>query len=77
MNSHDGSAWRDLYTAALFELDSEKIPNRIKEAENAIVSRVQQLFSVDSDDREQKLLAAALMALQALRDCTDRGKPLA
>ena len=37
--------WRELYVAALFETDREKMPSRIADAEQAIVARARELFS--------------------------------
>ena len=62
--------WHVLYQAALFETDKTKIPNRIAEAETAILARVRELFVVDSDHvEEDQILDDALYALRALRNC--------
>lgn len=63
-------AWHELYRAALFEPDREKIPQRISEAESAILSRMRELFSIYTDHIEEDLvLDDALYALRALRTC--------
>ena len=49
-------AWHALYHAALFESDREKIPQRIAEAENAILSRIRELFAVTSDHIEEDIV---------------------
>ncbi len=41
--SEMGSAWHDLYKAAIFESDPEKVSIRIKEASQAIRSRLADL----------------------------------
>jgi hypothetical protein len=62
--------WHILYQAALFETDRTKIPQRIAEAEQAILARVRELFVVNSDHiDEDQVLDDALYALRALRNC--------
>jgi hypothetical protein len=62
--------WRDLYTAALFETDRDRIPARIAEAERAIVARARELFSAGNDTiEEDQALDDALYALRALQSC--------
>jgi len=61
-------AWHSLYQAALFETDRTKIPDRIAEAEKAILERVKELFVVKTDHiEEDQVLDDALYALRALR----------
>jgi hypothetical protein len=63
-------AWHVLYHAALFETDRSKLPQRIAEAEKAILARVKELFIVNSDHiEEDQILDDALYALHALRNC--------
>ncbi len=65
-------SWRELYTAALFETDKERIPSRIADAEKAIVARARELFSASSDTiEEDQALDDALYALRALQSCMD------
>jgi hypothetical protein len=62
--------WRELYVAALFETDREKMPSRIANAEQAIVARAQELFSAGNDTiEEDQALDDALYALRALQSC--------
>jgi hypothetical protein len=62
--------WRELYTAALFETDRDRIPTRIAEAEKAIIARSRELFSAGSDTiEEDQALDDALYALKALQSC--------
>jgi hypothetical protein len=62
--------WRELYCAALFERDTDKIASRIKEAERAIVARGRELFGADTDTiEEDQALDDALYALRALQGC--------
>jgi hypothetical protein len=76
MKTHSGSSsshtlgWHALYHAALFETDRSKLPQRIADAEGAILARVKELFFVSSDHiEEDQILDDALYALHALRNC--------
>jgi len=65
-------SWRDLYTAALFETDNDRIPTRISEAQQAIVARARELFAAGTDTiEEDQALDDALYALQALNNCLE------
>ena len=65
-------SWRDIYTAALFETDKNRVPARIADAEKAIVGRARQLFSAGTDTiEEDQALDDALYALRALKSCLD------
>jgi len=60
--------WKDLYIAALFEPNKEKIPVRISDAEQRIAARARELFnSGDQDTLERSALNVAMYALVALR----------
>jgi hypothetical protein len=62
--------WRELYTAALFETEREKIPVRIADAEKAIMVRARELFAAGTDTiEEDQALDDALYALRALQSC--------
>jgi hypothetical protein len=64
------TSWQSLYHAALFETDRHKIPQRIADAETAILARVKELFSASTDHvEEHEVLDDALYALRALRSC--------
>lgn len=64
------SRWHELYHAALFETDRDKVPDRIAKAEQAILVRIRELFLVTSDHiEEDQVLDDALYALRALRNC--------
>lgn len=66
--------WQTLYQAALFETNQQMIPERITEAENAILQRVKELFQVEADHIEEDIvLDDALYALRALRNCVVGG----
>ena len=47
--SPESRVWRDLYKAALFEHDERKFPERIADAERALVQRARELFHNSGD----------------------------
>jgi len=62
--------WHVLYQAALFETDRDRVPQRIAEAEKAILNRVKELFVMNGDHiDEDVVLEDALYGLRALRTC--------
>ncbi len=62
--------WKELYTAALFECDNGRLPERIADAERAIIDRARELFSAGHDTiEEDQALDDALYALRALQSC--------
>jgi hypothetical protein len=64
------NAWHVLYQAALFESDRNQVPKRIAEAERAILSRMRELFDIETDHIEEDVvLDDTLYALRALRNC--------
>jgi len=64
--------WRELYTAALFETDNNRLAGRIADAEKAIVARARELFAAGSDTiEEDQALDDALYALKALQSCLE------
>jgi hypothetical protein len=69
-SQNTAAAWHHLYQAALFETNRQLIPDRIAEAEKAILDRVKELFQVPTDHiEEDQILDDALYALRALRNC--------
>ena len=66
--SSEGINWRELYRSAILELDASKLPQRIAEAENALVGRAKELFQEGGDNGEEtEELDDAMYALHALR----------
>jgi hypothetical protein len=60
--------WRELYRSAILELDASKLPQRIAQAENALVGRAKELFQEGGDNGEEtEELDDAMYALHALR----------
>lgn len=65
-------SWRELYTAALFESDNNRLAGRIADAEKAIVARARELFAAGADTiEEDQALDDALYALRALQSCLE------
>ena len=64
----DAQSWKDLYQAAMVESDVNKLPDRIADAEAAIVLRARQLFYTSGESsEEQESLDDAMCILHALR----------
>jgi hypothetical protein len=60
--------WAQSYKAALFELDANKVSDRIAEAERALVARARELFQSAGDNiEEEQAVDDAMYALHALR----------
>ena len=76
--SLNSRAWRDLYKAALFEVDKTRLPERIAQAEKALVVRARELFHIAGDNiEEEEALDDTMYALHALRNTsqTSQGIP--
>ena len=68
MNAHPNSTWKDLYDAAIHESDLNKLPERITDAEMALVLRARELFyTSDETFGEEESLDEAMYILHALR----------
>ncbi len=67
--SPDSRHWRQLYKVALSEIDKSKLPERIAEAERAVVLRARELFQAAGDyGEETEALDDVMYALHALRN---------
>ena len=67
--SPDSGEWRNLYKAALFEVDNARLPERIAQAEKALALRARELFHTAGDNIEEgEALEDAKYALHALRN---------
>ena len=67
--------WPQLYKAALFESDANKVSDRIAEAEAALVARARELFHSAGDNiEEEQVIDDAMYALHALRSAM-KGRP--
>ena len=49
--------WRELYKAAVFETDKNKLPGRIDEAQTALVFRMRELFHNRENIHERQAVA--------------------
>lgn len=66
-----GNRWKELYNAALFETDKNKLSERIANAEWALALRARELFHTDSEHlQERQAVDSAINALYALRMAT-------
>jgi hypothetical protein len=66
--SPDSRYWRQLYRAALSEIDKSKLPERVAEAEKAVVLRARELFQAAGDNGEETEAPVEVMyALHAFR----------
>ena len=59
--------WKTLYRIAILETDRSIIPQRVSEAEKAILARGRELFYSQGTAEEKEALEDALYALRALR----------
>jgi len=67
--SLESGAWKDLYKAALFEVDNARLPERIAQAEKALALRARELFHIAGDNlEEEQALDDTMNALHALRN---------
>ena len=67
-NSSEHTNWREIYRAAILELDPTRLPERILEAETVVILRAKELFQDgDGNGQETQDLDDAMYALQALR----------
>jgi hypothetical protein len=67
--SLNSRTWRDLYKAALFEVDRTRLPDRIAQAEKALSFRARELFYTAGDNIEEgEALDDAIYALHALQN---------
>jgi len=59
--------WKILYRAAILETNKSVLPQRVSEAEEAVILRGQELFYGNPDPDEVEALDDALYALSALK----------
>ena len=69
----DARSWKELYQAAICESDVNKLPDRITNAETALVMRARELLYASGDKIEEKeSLDDAMCILHALRSSLKR-----
>jgi hypothetical protein len=59
--------WRTLYRAAILETDKSVLPQRVSEAEEAVIDRRREIFYNHGTPEEKDALEDALYALGAFR----------
>ena len=59
--------WRALYTAAILETNKRVLPQRVSDAEAAVIARRREIFYADGTPEEKEALEDALYALHAFR----------
>jgi hypothetical protein len=59
--------WRTLYRAAILETNKSMVPQRVSEAEEAVIARGREIFYDDNTPEEKESLEDALYALRAFR----------
>ena len=63
--------WKELYRAALYETDKNRVSERIANAEWALALRARELFHTGRENlQERQAVDAAIFALHALRSTT-------
>ena len=65
-------SWKELYQRAISETDLTKLPERITDAENALVLRARELFYSSGNGIEEESLDDAMCILHALRSSLKR-----
>ena len=65
--SADGGDWQRLYRAAILENDKNVVPQKVLEAESAVLARGREIFYSYNTLEEQEALEDALYALRAFR----------
>ena len=59
--------WKTLYRAAILETNKSVVPQRVSEAEEAVIARGREIFYADGTSEEREALDDALYALRALK----------
>ena len=61
------TGWRTLYRAAILETNKSMLPQRVSEAEEAVIERGREIFYNHATPEEKDALEDALYALRAYR----------
>ena len=70
----DPAHWKTLYRDAILETNTSVIPQKVFEAEQAVLARGRELFYGSGTYEEQEFLEDALYALRALKTAGNTGK---
>ena len=60
-------SWKDLYKAAILETDIQRLPERIRLAEESIAFRLISLTGREEDEGDLREIKAALESLEVLK----------
>jgi len=63
--------WKTLYRAAILETNKSVIPQKVSEAERAVLARGRELFYSAGTQEERESLEDALYALRAFRSALE------
>jgi hypothetical protein len=66
--------WKILYRAAILEPNSYAVPQRVFEAEEAVIARGREIFYRNGDPQEEEELEDALYALRAFKTALQYNK---
>jgi hypothetical protein len=67
MRDREREHWESLYSAALLELNPDKLPSLLQAAEQAIQQRLASLSQSSNHQAERQAIADALQNLRVLR----------
>lgn len=59
--------WKTLYRVAILETNKRVLPQRVSEAEEAVIARRREIFYSNGSPEEKEALEDALYALRAFR----------
>jgi hypothetical protein len=74
---HTDTDWKALYKAAILETNKNVVPQRVSEAEQAILARGREIFCGQGTLEEREVLEDALYALRAFRTAWSHGEDAA
>jgi predicted RNA methylase len=66
--------WKTLYRAAILETNKNVIPQKVSQAEQAVLARGRELFYGEGTPEEKEALEEALYALRAFRSAWEHAE---
>ena len=66
--------WRTLYRAAILETNKSALPQRVSEAEEAVIGRGREISYADGTPEEREALEDALYTLRAFRSAWEHAE---